>query len=80
MNKFLKIVMLALFALPLGAVAKGQVIEPLSDTVKVAETSAAYNHSVRRQNRGISNLKTEFVPKGQWVFGGAVSYSRTIRS
>ena len=67
--------MLALFALPLGAVAKGQVIEPLSDTVKVAETSAAYNHSVRRQNRGISNLKTEFVPKGQWVFGGAVSYS-----
>jgi hypothetical protein len=74
MNKFLKIVMLALFALPLGAVAKGQVIEPLSDTVKVAETSVV-NHSLRRQSRGISNLKTEFVPKGQWVFGGTVSYS-----
>ena len=66
--------MLALFALPLGAVAKGQVIEPLSDTVKVAETSVV-NHSLRRQSRGISNLKTEFVPKGQWVFGGTVSYS-----
>ena len=74
MNKFLKIVMLALFALPLGAVAKGQVIEPLSDTVKVAETSVV-NHSLRRQSRGISNLKTEFVPKGQWVVGGTVSYS-----
>ena len=36
---------------------------------------ASYNHSLRRQNRGISNLKTEFVPKGQWVFGGSVSYS-----
>jgi hypothetical protein len=75
MNKFLKIVMLALFALPLGVAAKGQVIKPLSDTVTVAENSAVYNHSVRRQNRGISNLKTEFVPKGQWVFGGAVSFS-----
>jgi hypothetical protein len=79
MNKFLKIVMLALFALPLGAVAKGQVIEPLSDTVKVAETNVV-NHSLRRQSRGISNLKTEFVPKGQWVFGGSVSYSTHTNS
>ena len=31
--------------------------------------------SERRKGRGISNLKTEFVPKGQWVFGGSVSYS-----
>ena len=32
-------------------------------------------HSERRKNRGVSNLKTEFVPKGQWMFGGSVSYS-----
>ena len=31
--------------------------------------------SERRQRRGVSNLRTEFVPKGQWVFGGSVSYS-----
>ena len=31
--------------------------------------------SERRQRRGVSNLHTEFVPKGQWVFGGSVSYS-----
>lgn len=33
------------------------------------------SHSERRKNRGVSNLKTEFVPKGQWMFGGSVSYS-----
>ncbi|MBR3678361.1 MAG: hypothetical protein IKL60_05615 [Alistipes sp.] len=31
--------------------------------------------SERRKRRGISNLRTEFVPKGQWVFGGSISYS-----
>ncbi|MBR4849649.1 MAG: hypothetical protein IKV09_01815 [Alistipes sp.] len=31
--------------------------------------------SQRRQLRGISDLRTEFVPKGQWVFGGSISYS-----
>ena len=37
--------------------------------------SLTSNHSLRRQGRGISNLSTEFVPKGQWVFGGSISYS-----
>jgi hypothetical protein len=49
----------------------------------IADTAIAANgkekcsvtHSDRRQHRGISNLKTEFVPKGQWMFGGSVSYS-----
>ena len=41
----------------------------------VKADSTTYNHSVRRQNRGIANIRTEFVPKGQWVFGGSVSYS-----
>ncbi len=65
MSKFIKIVMLALFALPSIAIA--QEVEKADSTT--------YNHSVRRQNRGIANIRTEFVPKGQWVFGGSVSYS-----
>lgn len=28
-----------------------------------------------RQQRGITSLSTEIVPKGQWIFGGAASYS-----
>lgn len=75
MNKILKLLAITLFALPCAVVAKGQIAQPVSDTVAVAENVGAYDHSVRRQNRGISNLKTEFVPKGQWVFGGSVSYS-----
>lgn len=68
--------MLLLFALPCLAAAKAQEAKPQSDTVAVASKEAPqYTHSQRRQNRGISNLKTEFVPKGQWVFGGSVSYS-----
>ena len=39
-----------------------------SDSLRVSQ-------SERRQRRGISNLRTEFVPKGQWVFGGSISYS-----
>lgn len=54
-----------LFALPAVAVAQ--------EAIKADSTS--FSHSQRRQNRGISNLKNEFVPKGQWVFGGSVSYS-----
>ena len=64
MKKFLIILMLALFALPSAVMAQ---------EVKVDSTS--FNHSLRRQNRGIANIRTEFVPKGQWVFGGSISYS-----
>ncbi len=64
MKKFIIIVMLALFALPSAVMAQ-----------EVKADSTIYNHSVRRQNRGIANIRTEFVPKGQWVFGGSVSYS-----
>ena len=65
MNKFFKIVVLMLLALPSVAIAQ-----------EVAKAdSTLYNHSLRRQNRGVANIRTEFVPKGQWVFGGSVSYS-----
>ena len=49
------------------------------DSVKIAiverQDSLRLSSSERRQRRGISNLRTEFVPKGQWVFGGSISYS-----
>ncbi len=65
MSKFFKIVMVVLLALPSATMAQ--------EVIKRDSTS--YNHSQRRQNRGISNLSNDFVPKGQWVFGGSVSYS-----
>ena len=65
MSKFLKTLVVVMLLLPSMAVAQ--------EVVKADSTT--YNHSVRRQNRGIANIRTEFVPKGQWVFGGSVSYS-----
>ena len=75
-----------LFALLCVVVAKGQVgadvsvVNPTAGQAQGGETvvsrdSLALNHSLRRQNRGIANIRTEFVPKGQWVFGGSISYS-----
>lgn len=29
----------------------------------------------RRAERGISSISNLFVPKGQWIFGGTISYS-----
>ncbi len=78
MSKFIKTLVAALLLLPLSAVGQEVAKEPTAtkETTVVKEAdSVAYTHSERRKNRGISNLKTEFVPKGQWVFGGSVSYS-----
>lgn len=67
MNKILKLMVVALLLLPCSAMAESVVVK--------GADSVTYNHSLRRQNRGIANIRTEFVPKGQWVFGGSVSYS-----
>lgn len=75
MKKFINIFMLLLFALPSVAVAKTQQPKPQSDTVAVNKVATQFSHSQRRQSRGIANIRTEFVPKGQWVFGGSISYS-----
>ena len=78
MNRFFKITVILLFALPCLAVAKGEVATSAEqrDSVSVATQSRPhYTQSERRQNRGIANIRTEFVPKGQWVFGGSISYS-----
>ena len=43
--------------------------------VKDDSTSTSYLQNLRRERRGIADIRTEFVPKGQWVFGGSISYS-----
>ena len=78
MNRFFKITMILLFALPCLVVAKGQVATSAegSDAVSVVkQEQPAMSQALRRESRGIADIKTEFVPKGQWVFGGSVSYS-----
>lgn len=83
MNRFLKTLTILLFALPCVAVAEGQVVSPSEQSKKVKEElvanpisdTVATTFSDRRKNRGVSNLQNEFVPKGQWVFGGSISYS-----
>lgn len=75
MNRFLKITAFLLFALPCMVGAKAQEVQPQSDTTVVADKGSKIDHSLRRQNRGVAHIRTEFVPKGQWVFGGSVSYS-----
>ena len=78
MNRFLKIITILLCALPCVVVAKGQVATSSEkvDTVAVANSGQlVMTASARRQSRGIADIRTEFVPKGQWVFGGSVSYS-----
>ena len=72
MSKFIKLLVVAMLALPSVAIA--QECEKMAVDGSKADT-VAYANKLRRENRGLSNLKTEFVPKGQWVFGGSVSYS-----
>ena len=37
--------------------------------------SSAISRTEQRNNRGLSNMKTHIVPKGQWVVGGSLTYS-----
>ena len=72
MSKFIKLLVVAMLLLPCSAIA--QECEKMAVEAQKKDTVACA-HNLRRENRGLSNLKTEFVPKGQWVFGGSVSYS-----
>jgi hypothetical protein len=38
-------------------------------------SSESHTRKEQRANRGISDMKTHIVPKGQWVFGGSLTYS-----
>lgn len=68
-------VLSAMVAFCLGANA--QSIDSLSIEKGNRQT---ISRSEQRKNRGLSNLKTEIVPKGQWVFGGSVTYSTHTNS
>ena len=72
MSKFIKLLVVAMLLLPCSAIAQECEKMAVDGTKK---DTVAYANKLRRENRGLSNLKTEFVPKGQWVFGGSVSYS-----
>ena len=67
MNRFQKLLIVALLALPSVALAQ--------EVAKADSTSTSYIQNMRREHRGIADIRTEFVPKGQWVFGGSISYS-----
>ena len=50
----------------------------VADSIATHVTSSATVPSTQgefRQQRGLASMKTTIVPKGQWVFGGTVSYS-----
>ena len=70
MSKFIKLLVVAMLLLPSAAIAQESTAATESQTDSLARVQ-----KLRRENRGLSNLKTEFVPKGQWVFGGSVSFS-----
>lgn len=52
-----------------------------SDSLKVKQRGVeSLSREEQRENRGLSNMKTQIVPKGQWVFGGSVTYSTHTNS
>lgn len=66
----------AVFAIiSLNAFAQDSISVADSVATDVAPAAVQYSRSEIRKNRGLSNLKTQIVPKGQWVFGGSISYS-----
>lgn len=47
-----------------------------ADSVAVEpSTSEVLSRSQQRKSRGLSDMKTHIVPKGQWVFGGTLTYT-----
>ena len=42
--------------------------------------SSSLTRKEQRENRGISDMKAQIVPKGQWVFGGSLTYSTHTNS
>lgn len=52
-----------------------------SDSLKVKQRGVeSLSREEQRENRGLSNMKTQIVPKGQWVAGGSVTYSTHTNS
>ena len=53
-----------------GGTGRDGTLHTTADTVTVAPTI-----NELRELRGLTSKSTLFVPKGQWIFGGTVSYS-----
>ena len=75
-RKFILTLLTTLVALPLFAHTGGEAVIA-TDSIAVVQSAECQmlTPNEQRQQRGISSLATEIVPKGQWIFGGAVSYS-----
>lgn len=63
------------------AVITAAILISFGATAQVAEVSSSpLTRKEQRENRGISDMKTQIVPKGQWVFGGSLTYSTHTNS
>ena len=67
MSKFLRITLLMGFLLSsFGSVVAQDIPQEVLDTLTINQ---------RRELRGLTSKSNDFVPKGQWIFGGSASYS-----
>lgn len=75
-HKFLLTALISLISLPLFASTGKESVTGV-DSLDVAKSAQEeiLTPNQRRQQRGITSLTTEIVPQGQWIFGGAASYS-----
>ena len=66
--------MLSVLVLCLCGTAQAAQAQEVADTVR-SESSAPLSREEQRARRGLTDVTTEFVPRGQWIFGGTASYS-----
>lgn len=67
---------LALLALCTAASAESREVQAVSTSDSLATASAPrLTPAEMRKQRGLSDLKTHIVPKGQWIAGGTLSFS-----
>ena len=76
-----KLAIFAIFAL-FSLYAEAQTNSVADSTAVAVDTLSSKPMSRRefRKNRGLSNIKNHIVPKGQWIFGGTMSYSTHTNS
>ena len=67
-----KRLVLLMAAALVGISVSAQSADSLQTTTAKSEVTS---RSEQRANRGLSDMRTAVVPKGQWVFGGTVTYT-----
>ena len=74
--KSILVLWISLIALPLFAqVSKESAAGSITTETAQSVEPETLTPNQQRSQRGITSLSTEIVPKGQWIFGGAASYS-----